>query len=245
MLGNLTRGYKHRLSFPKFPWVLQQNWHNVLFVHYPVYSKSLQKFVPRSLELDTFNGMCWVSIVLFIVKKNRIRLLPLIPGTNQFIQMNVRTYVTLDGTPGVYFLSIDASNKVAVTLATTLFFLPNYDAVMNLQQEGSSIFFQSARKGKVSLEMECCYKPISPVFYATKNSLEAWLIERYTLFSLNRNGQPVRGDIYHAPWQLQHVEATVYKNTMLTDLSIAAEYNEPIFHFSKMQQARICPLVSV
>ena len=36
------------------------------------------------------------------------------PGISAFPELNVRTYVTLGGKPGVWFLSLDAANRLAV-----------------------------------------------------------------------------------------------------------------------------------
>jgi uncharacterized protein len=57
------------------------------------------------LPIDTYEGTAYVGIVPFHMTGIRLRGLPPIPFTDRFPELNVRTYVTLDGKPGVYFFS--------------------------------------------------------------------------------------------------------------------------------------------
>lgn len=91
-------------ALPNLPWTMKQIWSNLLFAHYPIKFEVLRKLVPEALHLDSYNGMCWIGVVPFRMSGIRLRGLPSIPGTDQFPELNVRTYVTLDGKPGVYFL---------------------------------------------------------------------------------------------------------------------------------------------
>jgi len=49
----------------------------------------------------------------------------------------VRTYVTVDDKPGVWFFSLDAANRVAVRVARRTFNLPYLDAVMSIEQNSA------------------------------------------------------------------------------------------------------------
>ncbi len=40
--------------------------------------------------------------------------MPALPWVSAFAELNVRTYVTVGGKPGVYFFSLDATNSLAV-----------------------------------------------------------------------------------------------------------------------------------
>jgi len=63
------------------------------------------------------------------------------------------------------------------------------------------------------------------------------------LFTLNNKGVPLRCDILHQPWQLQHAEAEFSQNTMLSKQGIQVENDQPILHFSKKIEVRMWPLV--
>ena len=51
----------------------------------------------------------------------------------------MRTYATLDGVPGVWFLSLDATQPLGVWAARTLFHLPYLHARMRLTQQGNTL----------------------------------------------------------------------------------------------------------
>ena len=73
---------------------------------------ALRAQVPAALEVDTFEGQTWVSVVAFRIDPLRTRGVPL---SLRFPELNLRTYVTRDGKPGVYFFSLDAASQAAVT----------------------------------------------------------------------------------------------------------------------------------
>jgi len=88
--------------------------HDLLFAHRPVESKVLRPIVPAQLPLDTFDAGAGSEWFLFHMSRIHARRLPPLPGLSRFPELNVRTYVTLDGKPGVYFFSLDAANLPAV-----------------------------------------------------------------------------------------------------------------------------------
>ncbi len=101
---------------PTGPWIMTQSWHELLFAHWPFAPETLRPLVPPALSLDIFEGQAWVGVVPFRMTNVHPRLTPSVPGLSQFVEMNVRTYVTVNGVPGVYFFSLDASNRIAVRL---------------------------------------------------------------------------------------------------------------------------------
>jgi uncharacterized protein len=71
--------------------------------------------------------------------------LPLLPVLSASHEFNVRTYVHLDGVPGVWFSSPDTSNALAVWGARVAWGLPYFRARMRLQEHPSAIQFASTR----------------------------------------------------------------------------------------------------
>src|SRR4051794_21833802 len=103
-----------------------QNWRDLLFVHWPVAASELRQLVPRTLELDTYDGTTYVSLVPFRVEAARPVGAPLHVGL-QFLEVNVRTYVrSQSGHPGVYFFSLDATSLLAVLGARVGLGLPYF-----------------------------------------------------------------------------------------------------------------------
>ena len=229
-------------SLPGLPWTMKQTWNDLLFAHYPIKMEVLRKLVPDVLPLDSFDGMGWIGVVPFHMTDIRLRGMPPIPGTDRFPELNVRTYVTVDGKPGVYFFSLDATNLLAVKTAQTVYYLPYKHAEMSVNRSGDVIDYKSKRKNG-NHTFECTYKPISEPYFAEKGSFDEWLTERYCLYTLNKNGIPLRCDILHRPWPLQHAEAEIKVNTMLTKQGISVENDKPILHFAKKLEVRMWPLV--
>ena len=233
----------HRLwPLPNLPWVMKQTWNDLLFAHFPVAYDALRKLVPGVFPLDTYDGMCWIGVVPFHMTDIRLRGLPPIPGTDKFPELNVRTYVTIDGKPGVYFFSLDATNLLAIKVARTFYHLPYVQAKMKVRKHGDLLEFESKRK-KGDARFVADYRPISETYFAEKGSFEEWLVERYCLYTLSRKGVPLRCDILHHPWLLQRAESKIKENTMLSSQDIVVEDNSPILHYSKKLEVRMWPLV--
>ena len=230
-------------ALPNLPWTMKQIWSDLLFAHYPIKFEVLRKLVPEALPLDSYNGMCWIGVVPFRMSGIRLRGLPSIPGTNQFPELNIRTYVTLDGKPGVYFFSLDAANWLAVKGAKILYHLPYWYAEMAINTSHTNIEFKSKRIQDSEIELTCSYRPISEPFQAAKDSFEEWMVERYCFYTLNASGVPLRCDILHEPWTLQKAEAEFKHNSILSKQGIAVDSDLPILHFAKKLEVRAWPLV--
>lgn len=99
-------------------WVMKQEWKDVVFLHWPVESSWLSRFVPAELEIDLYDNRAWIGIVLFRAKATRLRLLPPVPSTRSYLELNVRTYVKYKNKQGVYFFSLDADSRLAVIAAS-------------------------------------------------------------------------------------------------------------------------------
>lgn len=214
------------------------SWHDLLFMHWPVPASALRSFIPAPLRLDTFDGQAWVAVVPFRMTGIRPRGLPAMPYVGAFAELNVRTYVTdADGRhAGVWFFSLDAANPVAVRAARWTFFLPYFDARMNVVAAANEeIVYRSTRthRGAAKAEFVARYRPTGKPYTSEPGSLEHWLTERYSLYSVSPRGHIYRGDIQHEPWPLQPAEAEVRRNTMTDWLGITLPSTPPLLHFAE------------
>jgi uncharacterized protein YqjF (DUF2071 family) len=112
---------------------MHQNWDKLLFMHWEFPIEALRKVIPEPLAIDTFDGKAWVAITPLTIWDARPTYTPPLPFVSRLHELNVRTYVYLEGIPGVWFFSLDANNSVAVTAARTLFSLPYYNASISLE----------------------------------------------------------------------------------------------------------------
>jgi uncharacterized protein len=220
---------------------MAQTWHDLLFAHWPVAAGAMRPLVPRELELDLFDGQSWVGVVPFWMSGVRMRGTPAIPGVSRFAELNVRTYVTFSGKPGVYFFSLDAASRLAVAAARTFYHLPYFFADMNVVPDGDAIVYRSARKG-MAAEFRGRYGPMGPAVLRQRGSLDHWLTERYCLYTVHRD-QVWRGEIHHVPWPLQDAFADIEVNSVARSAGIDLPEATPLLHFARRLDVLIWPLV--
>jgi uncharacterized protein YqjF (DUF2071 family) len=170
----------------------------------------------------------------------RLRGLPPAPFVSRFLETNVRTYVTLDGRPGIWFLSLDASSRLAVLGARHTYRLPYFRARMSAREGPYGIDYLLARESPPA-SLGVTYGPVGDAFHAGPGTLEHFLIERYRLYSLARDGSLLAADIHHPPWRLQPAEARVTSNTMTASQGIALSEQPALLHFSRRQDVVIWP----
>lgn len=215
---------------PKGEWTWRQSWCDLLFMHWPVPVSALRPLVSAELDLDLFDGTAWLGLVPFRMAGVMRRPWPDLPGVSAFPELNVRTYVTRDDKPGVWFLSLDAANRLAVWAARRYFHLPYHFANMSLRTEGSKIAYRSARP---EAEVALSYRPTSEPYLARPGSLEHWLTERYCLYAQAPNGSLWRSDVHHHPWPLQSASVDIERNTLLRTHGIRVEGPPALLHFAR------------
>ena len=124
---------------------MYQSWDKLLFMHWPMPVEALRPLIPDPLTIDTFEGTAWVGVTPFTMWGLRPVFSPSLPALSRSHELNVRTYVYLDGMSGVWFLSLDANNPLAVLGARLAFHLPYFTASMSLERRDQTIYFASRR----------------------------------------------------------------------------------------------------
>jgi hypothetical protein len=196
---------------------MYQTWHNLLFAHWPVPVAALRPLVPAGLTIDAFEGQTWISVVPFGMRRVYPRGAFPVPGLSDFLELNVRVYVTAEGKAGVFFFSLDAANAAAVALARAWYHLPYFNARMRIDTDSEGWTRYHSRRthrGAPAAEFKGRYRPVGPEYRSTPGTLEAWLTDRYCLYAVDANGKLFRGDIHHSPWPLYPAEAEIEVNTM-------------------------------
>lgn len=192
-------------------------WSELLFAHWPVDPAAVAQHLPEGLTLDTRDGKAWVGVVPFYMSDVAPRGLPAMPYLSRFAELNLRTYVTNDNKPGVWFFSLDAENPIAVRIARAAFNLPYMDAKMSLiKPSESKVSYTSCRthRNEPKADFKGQYEPIGDPFRAADGTLEHWLTARYCLYSADRKGNLHRGEIDHPPWTLRAAQCEIEENSM-------------------------------
>lgn len=142
--------------------------------------------------------------------------------------------------PGVWFFSLDAASPLAVRAARRLFHLPYFDARMRVAGDGAGWRFESERGG-TGAGFSGEYAPDGPSFTAPAGSLEAWLTERFFLYSADGRGRLWRGEVRHNSWPLHRARVNVERCSLVGALGLELE-GEPLAHFSGSVAVRAWPL---
>lgn len=235
----MTQTTSHRpYSKPETLWVLAQTWRDVLFAHWRIALPELRKVVPEPLPLDSYEGEGWVSIVAFGIENFRARATPPVPKLSAFPEINFRTYVTIDGRPGVYFFSLDVTSRLSVFGGRAFFHLPYYRARMTMRNVRESIQFSSERldthrPANFNAEYHASGNPAAPM----PGTLDYWLTERYCLYSVDQSRRVYRAEIDHPAWQLQAASAMIQTNTLALASGVELPDVAPLLHYSQRQDA--------
>lgn len=236
----LVRTSHRPRPLPSGRWVMTQRWNDLLFAHWPLPASSLAHLIPEGLQIDTYQGSAWLGVVPFWMDRIKFRGLPTLPFIRSFPELNLRTYVRDQhtGAPGVYFLCLEAANPLAVGFARTMYNLPYHWAEMRLDQrsEREFAFYSRRRLSKRPVLFKARYRGLGPtrkLAESRSGSLEYFLTERYTLFTRDRAGHPMRANIHHIPWPLEEAEAEIEQNDLPATFGIKLPDEEPVLHYSR------------
>ncbi|HUX43569.1 MAG TPA: DUF2071 domain-containing protein [Terracidiphilus sp.] len=244
----LVRTSQRPRPLPPGRWAMTQRWNDLLFAHWRVPAAEVGALLPEGLQVDTHQGSAWLGVVPFWMDMVKLRGIPAVPGARRFPELNLRTYVrdARNGTRGVYFFSLDASNLLAVAVARTLFHLPYYWAEMRLTQRSEREFeFHSRRRfAGQPVIFNARYRGLGPTRRLAESrvgSLEYFLTERYCLFARNPKGQLIRANIHHVPWPLEDAEAEIERNDLAAAVGLALPEEPPVLHYSRRLAVYVWP----
>jgi hypothetical protein len=218
---------------------MKQSWQHVLFLHWEVEAEALARRLPPGLTLDTHQGRAFVGVVPFTMCGVRFLWHPSLPWISNFHETNVRTYVRCGNESGVFFFSLDAANPVAVAGARLAFSLPYFYARMRMdlsERAGAPpvIDYRTERlpPGPRPATCEARYAPEGEARTSAPGSLEHFLVERYSLFTV-RGGQLYLGRVRHPPYPLQGARVERWSESLLQAAGIQRPDSEPLAHYAE------------
>jgi uncharacterized protein YqjF (DUF2071 family) len=231
-------GAPRRMSHPSFahvahrpwplpdrPWRWAQVWEDLAFLHWPVPARDLRAKIPLSLEIEEHAGTAWLGIVPFRLRI-RPRGLPALPRIGIFPEINVRTYVTADGRPGVWFFSLDAPSRLAVAAARRLFRLPYRRARFSVRaaaRAGDWVDYRAERLEPPAAAFAARYRSIGAAAAALPGSLDHFLAERYCFYAADPAGRLHRAEVHHPPWRIAPAEVEIEANSLTAPLGLPVE----------------------
>jgi uncharacterized protein len=231
---------RHPSEAPPGPWVMVQRWHDLLFAHWQCPISELRPFIPAALEIETYEGSAWIGVIPFYMSGVRMRAAPPVPTAHAFEELNVRTYVTLDGRPGIWFFSLDCASSLAVVGARMGIHLPYFRANMRMTRHANGAIDYDSQRWSIAgppAAFSGTYRGIGPAASPPPGTLDHFLTERYCLYA--SDGKRIwRGDIFHPRWSLQPAEAKIDTNSMFAAAGIRSLGGESLLHFAEFQDVR-------
>jgi uncharacterized protein YqjF (DUF2071 family) len=230
---------------------MRMTWQHLLFLHWPVDASLLRPLIPDALTIDTFDGTAWIGLVPFTMRGVRHWWMPdffEMGGITRFHECNVRTYVSTDGEPGVWFFSLDANAPLAVWGARTFWSLPYQRADITLERRGRIHDYHVHRRGPRPVapgtRLQCRWRTGEPLPASEPGSIEHFLTERYQLYC-SRGDRVRRGRIRHDPWPLRRAELLHLEDGLVAAAGIPAPTGEPIVHAAESLDVRAWGLESL
>lgn len=226
--------------------LMQQTWGKLLFMHWPIPAEALRPLIPERLSIDTYNGEAWIALTPFTVWGSRPSFTPPLPWLSEFHELNVRTYVHLDGVPGVWFFSLNANSRVSVMAARTFYRLPYAYAAIDLKQTGNRIDYHATRDDGTMkpAHFRATWTAGERLPEAQPGTLEFFLIERYCLYTADAE-KIYRARIFHRPWPLQEAALADFDSNLIASHDMPPRLNAPLLHYADAITTEIWPLHEV
>ncbi|EMA40386.1 hypothetical protein C448_13581 [Halococcus morrhuae DSM 1307] len=213
---------------------LAMEWRELLFANWPVDPDIVSAHLPDALAVDSHDGSAWLSVVPFTNAAVRPRRLPSRLGID-LPELNLRTYVTVDGTPSVYFFSLDAEGLLGVIGARLFHHLPYYYARMRHGRDGNGRNrFESRRlhPGARPVEFQASYEPAGERLDPSPDSLATFLTKRYRFDTEAPDGSVRYSNVNHDPWSLYPADVTIEENFLFRANGFADPPGEPVCYYS-------------
>jgi uncharacterized protein YqjF (DUF2071 family) len=196
---------------PEGPWAQAETREDLVLAHWAVAPEELARFVPPELELELFAGKTWLGVVAFRVCNLRVRGLPPLPGLSSSLELEIRTYVTDGKRPGLWLLSLDATNRVLVEAAKRIHRLPAYAARIELDVAADTRRLDTQRDGRrFGARFECEGTPVA----FEPGTFDHFVCERYCVYTSD-GGRLYRAERQHSPWRLREARVSVERSELI------------------------------
>jgi hypothetical protein len=210
---------------------LSMRWRDLLFAHWAVDPAVVAERLPAGVEVATYDGDAYLGVVPFVMDDIRPAGLPI---GRSFPELNLRTYVDRDGQRGVYFFSLDASDRLAVSVARRRYRLPYYRADLRVTSgSDNGVAFAGHREHADAppAHFDATYRPTGEPFRADPGSLVSFLTENYAFFAAG--DRLYRGLIDHDPWTLRPATVDVRTESLFAANGFDHPDGDPICHYAE------------
>ena len=188
---------------------LKAKWENIVMANYEIAPTILEKYLPKGIELDLFNGKAYVSLVGFMFKDTKIFNVPIFKlGT--FEEINLRFYVCRkvgnETRRGVVFINETVPYKAVAWLANALY-KEHYTTIptrhhWDFSKERKEIKYEwLVDKKWNSIELSA----MKEKNVMEKNSFESFIFEHYYGYTKYSNTITEEYQIEHPSWLINDI----------------------------------------
>lgn len=184
---------------------LKAEWRKLLMINYEVNPEILQPYLPNGVELDFFEGKCYISVVGFMFLNTKLLGLK-VPYHIDFEEVNLRFYVKrkVGGKckRGVVFIK-EIVPKPALTFVANTIYKEHYQTLpmkhhWQINKDDLHVTYQWKTKKKwntISVETLAKSKPIAP------NSVIEFIAEHYWGYSKINDKRTTEYEVTHPIWE--------------------------------------------
>lgn len=216
-------------------------WEQLTFMHWPFEAAEVQALLPDGLEAEEFDGAVWVGLIPFLMRVQLPGGLPMPSSLGVFPETNVRTYVRgPDGTPGVWFCSLEAGRLPATATARLTYGLPYFWADMTLSAAGPIRTYASTRRwpGPKGASHASSVRIGDAVPADAVTDFEHYLTARWGLYSTWRD-RLVYAPVHHPAWELHRAELLHLDDELVAAAGLVLPDTPPVVHFTPGTEVRI------
>ena len=141
-----------------------------------------------------------------------------------------------DGTPGVYFFSLDVPGRAVVLAARVGFGLPYRHARMAIERTGHRIRYRCSRTGTPAAASDLLVETGDAV---RADPLDVFLTSRWGLFTAPRPDRVRYTPVEHDPWPLQQATVHELDDTLVAAAGLPAPQDRMIARYSPGVDVRI------
>ena len=186
---------------------LTADWRKLIMAQYEVAPATLAPWLPSGVELDLYQGRCYVSLVGFLFDRVRVLGLP-IPFHTRFEEVNLRFYVARtapDGTRrrGVVFIREFVPRAAITLIANSLYeepyaTLPMRHSIASGEGTltGSYAWLYNKAWHSLAVEAGPTPQPIAPA------SEEEFITEHYWGYTKRTRGNTSEYGVQHPRWSV-------------------------------------------
>jgi uncharacterized protein YqjF (DUF2071 family) len=189
---------------------LTAEWRNLLMANFEADRKVLEKYLPYKTELDSYNGIYYVSLVGFLFKNVKVKGISF-PFHRNFEEVNLRFYVRYKENGkwkrGVVFIRELVPKRLITFVANTLYnerylTLPMKHKWDHSEHGGITIEYKWKTSSEWNFIKAKAEKTTQDV---TAGSIEEFITEHYWGYTLGKNNTTSEYQVIHPRWKVYRV----------------------------------------